>query len=126
MRMPENYADEVIISVDLPKLWTPMWSSPEKRNLEVMEQGREGMRKNRLPFIESAVGKQEYLFSDFNLAYVPYMAIEWCSKWMILICRFFRLLVLTLTVCVSETSILRSVQRRVYRTRWALLDWLKS
>ena len=75
MRMLENYADEAIISVDLPKLWMPMWSSPEKRNLDVMEQGREGMRKNRSPFIESELGQQEYLCGDFSLADVPYMAI---------------------------------------------------
>jgi glutathione S-transferase len=75
MRMLENYADEAIISVDLPKLWMPMWSSPEKRDVDMMEQGREGMRKNRLPFIEAEIGQHEFLCGEFSLADVPYMAI---------------------------------------------------
>jgi glutathione S-transferase len=75
MRMFENFADEGIMGVDLPKIWMPMWSPPEDRNQDAMQNGRDGLKVRALPYIEKEIASREYLCDEFTLADVPYMAI---------------------------------------------------
>ena len=74
-RMFENYCDEAILVGDLPGLWMPYWSPPEKRDLERMEKSRAGLRNRALPFIERSIGKKEYLCGEFTVADVGYMCL---------------------------------------------------
>lgn len=75
MRMLENYADESLLVGELPKIWLPMWSTPEDRNEEAMEAGRQGLRERILPYIEHELTDQHYLCGKFSLADAPFMAV---------------------------------------------------
>jgi glutathione S-transferase len=75
MRMLENYADEALLTGILPKIWIPMWSQPEDRNVEAMAAGRAELRERILPYIEHELEGREYLCGDFSLADAPYMAV---------------------------------------------------
>ncbi len=75
MRMLENYADEALLTGELPKIWMPLWSQPEDRNEENMEVGRVALRERILPYIENELEGREYLCGDFSLADAPYMAM---------------------------------------------------
>jgi glutathione S-transferase len=73
--MFENYCDEAILVGDLPGLWMPYWSPPEKRDLERMEKSRIALRNRALPFIERTIGDKDYLCGEFTLADVGYMCL---------------------------------------------------
>lgn len=75
MRMLENFGDEAVLVGDLPKVWMPMWSGPEKRDLEAMEKGRQGLRQTAFAYLETQVTEGEYLCGEFSLADAPYMAM---------------------------------------------------
>ncbi len=75
MRMLENYADEALLVGVLPRIWMPMWSKPESRDLEAMEAGRKILRENVLPYVEKQLEGQTYLCGDFSLADAPFMAV---------------------------------------------------
>jgi hypothetical protein len=75
VRMFENYCDEAILVGDLPGLWMPYWSPPEKRDLERMEKSRTALRSRALPFIERTIGDKDYLCGEFSLADVGYMCL---------------------------------------------------
>jgi glutathione S-transferase len=75
MRMLENFADEAFLVGDLPKIWMPIWSKPEDRNVDSMEAGREGLRSRGLPYLEKELEGREYLCGTFSLADAPFMAV---------------------------------------------------
>lgn len=75
MRMYENFGDEAVLLGGLPLIWMPMWSKPEDRDQERMEQGREHLRKWALPYLEKVIGRREYLCDTFSLADAPFMAM---------------------------------------------------
>ena len=75
MRMLENFGDEAVLVGDLPKIWMPLWSPAEERNLEAMEQGRQGLRQRVLPYLERELDGRDYLCGRFTLADAPYMAM---------------------------------------------------
>jgi glutathione S-transferase len=74
-RALENYADEIILSVHVPRIWMPWWSPPEQRNPEEMDKARAELRARALPFVEERLAGREYLAGDFSLADVPFMAL---------------------------------------------------
>ncbi len=74
-RMFENYCDEAILVGDLPGLWMPYWSPPEKRDLERMEKSRAALRNRALAFIERSIGEKAYLCGEFTLADIGYMCL---------------------------------------------------
>lgn len=74
-RALENYADEIVLSGPLPRIWMPWWSKPDQRNDEDMEQGRATLRSRALPFLEKTLHGREYIADDFSLADAPYMAV---------------------------------------------------
>lgn len=75
MRMLENFGDEAFLVGDLPKIWMPIWSKPEDRNAEVMEEGRQALRNRGLPYIEKELAGRAYLCDEFSLADAPFMAV---------------------------------------------------
>ena len=71
VREAEQFADEAILGGNLPPIWMPYWSDPEKRDKERMEKGREGLRKRDLPFVERLLSQAVaggYLCGAFSLA----------------------------------------------------------
>jgi len=74
-RALENYADEIILSVHVPKIWMPWWSPPGQRDAEAMAQARTELRARALPFVEERLAGREYLAGEFSLADVPFMAL---------------------------------------------------
>lgn len=74
-RALENYADEIILSVHVPRIWMPWWSPPESRNATEMQRAREDLAARALPFVEERLDGREYLAGDFSLADVPFMAL---------------------------------------------------
>jgi glutathione S-transferase len=74
-RALENYADEIILSVHVPRIWMPWWSPPEQRNPEEMDKARAELRARALPFVEERLAGREYLAGEFSLADVPFMAL---------------------------------------------------
>ena len=78
IRMLEQFADEALLAGDLPPIWMPYWSEPDKRDKDRMEKGREGLRNRDLPYIESALGERdagEYICGDFSMADIPMMVL---------------------------------------------------
>ena len=73
-RALENYGDEGVLSKFLPLIWMPWWSPEESRDKESMEKGRQGLRSDVFPFLESQLAG-DYLLSEFSLADVPFMAV---------------------------------------------------
>ena len=47
VRQLEQFADEALLAGDLPPIWMAYWSDPDKRDVERMEKGREGLRHAR-------------------------------------------------------------------------------
>jgi len=74
-RALENYADEIILSVHVPRIWMPWWSPPEQRNEAEMNKARQELRERALPFVEERLVGREYLAGAFSLADVPFMSL---------------------------------------------------
>jgi len=76
-RMIEQFADEALLAGNLPPIWMPYWSEPEKRDTERMEKGREGLRNRDLPYLEKLLGQASgtYLCGSFSMADVPLMIL---------------------------------------------------
>ena len=78
VRQLEQFGDEAILAGNLPLIWMPYWSEPDKRDLERMEKGREGLRKRDFPYLEqvlSSADADSYIRGNFSLADVPFMAL---------------------------------------------------
>lgn len=75
VRALENYADEGVLSKHLPLIWMPWWTPEEQRDQLAMERGREGLRQEIFPFLETRLGETGYLMGAFSLADVPFMAV---------------------------------------------------
>lgn len=75
VRALENYADEIVLSGAVPRIWMPWWSPPEQRNAEDMDQARQTLRARALPFLEKTLGEREYIAGPFTLADAPFMAV---------------------------------------------------
>jgi len=78
VRMLEQFADEAMLVGNLPPIWMPYWSDPEKRDKERMEKGREGLRNRDLPYIERILGEARaggYICGGFSMADVGMMVL---------------------------------------------------
>jgi glutathione S-transferase len=76
VRMVEQFADEALLVGNLPPIWMPYWSDPEKRDKARMELGREGLRTRDLPYIENLMAAgSDYICGEFSLADVPMMVM---------------------------------------------------
>jgi glutathione S-transferase len=78
VRMVEQFADEAMLGGNLPPIWMPYWSDPEKRDTERMEKGREGLRTRDLPYLEKLLGEAPaggYVCGGFSMADVPMMVL---------------------------------------------------
>lgn len=78
IRMLEQFADEAILVGNLPPIYMPYWSEPEKRDTARMEKGREGLRNRDLPYIETVLGAATaggYICGEFSMADVPMMVL---------------------------------------------------
>ncbi len=77
VREAEQFGDEAILAGNLPPIWMPYWSDPEKRDRERMETGREGLRKRDLPYLDKllAAAGGGYLCGAFSLADPPAMVL---------------------------------------------------
>ena len=78
IRMIEQFADEAILVGNLPPIYIPYWSEPEKRDTARMEKGREGLRNRDLPYIEKVLGEAlagGYICGEFSMADVPMMVL---------------------------------------------------
>jgi glutathione S-transferase len=78
IRMIEQFADEAILVGNLPPIYMPYWSEPEKRDTARMEKGREGLRNRDLPYIEKVLGETTaggYICGEFSMADVPMMVL---------------------------------------------------
>jgi glutathione S-transferase len=67
-----------LLAGDLPPIWMPYWSDPDKRDIEGMERGRTGLRRRDLPFIERTLGAAPAggcLCGGFSMADVPMMVL---------------------------------------------------
>lgn len=77
-RMLEQFADEAMLGGNLPPIWMPYWSDPDKRNTERMEKGREGLLTRDFPYLEKLLGEApagDYLLGNFSMADVPIMVL---------------------------------------------------
>jgi glutathione S-transferase len=74
-RALENYADEGVLSKFLPMIWMPWWAPEEQRDRDAMQKGRDGLVREIFPFLEGALGEQDYLCGEFSLADVPMMSV---------------------------------------------------
>jgi glutathione S-transferase len=78
IRMIEQFADEAMLVGNLPPIWMPYWSEPDKRDKDRMEKGREGLRSRDLPYIEKVLGEAPgdgYICGAFSMADVPMMVL---------------------------------------------------
>jgi glutathione S-transferase len=78
IRMIEQFADEALFVGNLPPIWMPYWSEPEKRDTARMEKGREGLRSRDLPYIEKLLAEAPadgYLCGEFSLADASMMVL---------------------------------------------------
>ncbi len=76
VRMVEQFADEAILVGNLPPIWMPYWSEPDKRDKPRMEKGREGLRTRDLPYIEQLLADgADWICGDFSMADVPLMMV---------------------------------------------------
>ena len=78
IRMIEQFADEAILVGNLPPIYMPYWSEPDKRDTARMEKGREGLRNRDLPYIETVLGAATaggYICGEFSMADVPMMVL---------------------------------------------------
>jgi glutathione S-transferase len=78
IRELEQFADEALLGGNLPPIWMAYWSEPDKRDVERMEKGREGLRKRDLPYVERVLGAAPnggYICGGFSMADVPMMVL---------------------------------------------------
>jgi glutathione S-transferase len=78
VRIVEQFADEAMLGGNLPPIWMPYWSEPEKRDAERMEKGREGLRTRDLPYLEKLLSQTpagDYICRSFSMADVPMMVL---------------------------------------------------
>jgi glutathione S-transferase len=78
VRELEQFADEAMLMANLPPIWMPYWSAPEKRDQKGMERGREGLIARDLPYIEKellAAGAGGCICGAFSMADVPMMVL---------------------------------------------------
>ncbi|MGH7880805.1 MAG: glutathione S-transferase family protein, partial [Candidatus Binataceae bacterium] len=77
VRMVEQFADEALLVGNLPPIWMPYWSEPDKRDKARMEKGREGLRSRDLPYLESllAAADNAFICGEFSMADVPMMVL---------------------------------------------------
>ncbi|HXD89695.1 MAG TPA: glutathione S-transferase family protein [Candidatus Binataceae bacterium] len=78
VRMVEQFVDEAILVGNLPPIWMPYWSEPDKRDKARMEKGREGLRTRDLPYIEQLLGEvpaSDFVCGDFSMADVGLMMV---------------------------------------------------
>lgn len=78
VREAEQFADEAMLMGNLPPIWMPYWSDPDKRDKERMEKGREGLRTRDLPFMEKLLGEVrngDYICGAFSIADSAMMAL---------------------------------------------------
>ncbi len=77
VRMLEQFADEALLVGNLPPIWMPYWSEPEKRDAARMEKGREGLRSRDLPYLEGVLANSsgDWLCGEFSMADVPLMPL---------------------------------------------------
>jgi glutathione S-transferase len=78
VRMIEQFGDEALLVGNLPPIWMPYWSDPEKRDKARMEKGREGLRTRDLPYLEQVLGAaaaDAFICGEFSMADVPLMAL---------------------------------------------------
>jgi len=66
-----------MLAGNIPPIWMPYWSAPEKRDQEWMKRGREGLTGRDLPYVEKMLGSSggDYLCGPFTMADVPMMAV---------------------------------------------------
>ena len=74
-RALENYADEIILSVHVPRIWMPLWSPPDQRDNAAIAKARAELGERALPFVEERLEGREYLADAFSLADVPFMSL---------------------------------------------------
>ncbi len=78
VRELEQFADEALLAGNLPLIWMAYWSDPDKRDGARMEQGREGLRRRDLPYIErmlAAAPAGGFIRGAFSMADVPMMVL---------------------------------------------------
>jgi glutathione S-transferase len=78
VRMIEQFADEAMLAGNLPPIWMPYWSEPEKRDTERMDKGREGLRTRDLPYLEKLLSEAPAggcVCGSFSMADVPMMVL---------------------------------------------------
>jgi glutathione S-transferase len=78
VRMMEQFGDEAMLGGNLPPIWMPYWSEPDKRDTERMEKGRQGLLTRDLPYLENSLGEAPavgYLCGAFSMADVPMMVL---------------------------------------------------
>src|SRR5216684_3420246 len=77
VRMVEQFVDEAILVGNLPPIWMPYWSEPDKRDQARMEKGREGLRTRDLPYLEQllAATAGEYVCGAFSMGDLPLMSL---------------------------------------------------
>ncbi len=78
VRMVEQFVDEAILVGNLPPIWMPYWSEPDRRDTARMEKGREGLRSRDLPYIERSLGEAldgGYICGEFSMADVGLMMV---------------------------------------------------
>jgi glutathione S-transferase len=78
VRQFEQFADEALLAGDLPPIWMAYWSDPDKRDIERMEKGRDGLRQRDLPYLERVLGAAPAggcLCGGFSMADVPMMVL---------------------------------------------------
>lgn len=78
VREAEQFIDEAILVGNLPLIWMPYWSDPEKRDNDRMEKGRDGLRKRDLPYIEKLLSQASdggYLCGTLSLADMAMMPV---------------------------------------------------
>ena len=56
-------------------IWMPWRSPDEQRDREAMQKGRDGLVGKIFPFLEGALGEQDYLCGEFSLADVLVMSV---------------------------------------------------
>jgi glutathione S-transferase len=78
IRMIEQFVDEALLVGNLPPIWMPYWSDPDKRDTARMEKGREGLRSRDLPYIDKVLTGAPaggYMCGDFSTADVGLMVL---------------------------------------------------
>ncbi|MGA2410936.1 MAG: glutathione S-transferase family protein [Candidatus Binataceae bacterium] len=78
VRMIDRFAGEALLVGNLPPIWMPYWSEPDKRDTARMEKGREGLRTRDFPYIEKLLAEAPaggYIRGNFTIADVSMMVL---------------------------------------------------